>query len=799
MANFTYNVIYKGKDNTRGATSSVQRGIGGVSKAVAGLTAILAGGGFVLAGKQALEAADGIQKLRDRTGASTEFLSQMRHAVELTGGEFGTFSKGLTQLNRNVTAANEGMSTQVRAFERIGVSVDQLKGKSPEQVFALVADRLAGVEDPAIRSASAMDIFGRAGSELIPLLTQGSEGISQMRSEADLLGKTLSDDQVNAAAAANDAFSRLRAGIEGLVQTATIQFAPTLEGIANFLTRELPRAIKIAQAAFFVLRKTLLDIVSSVSDKLAAFYDILGNLPGDLGRTYRGAADDIRGFTSIIDDQAAFVQSQIDDIADSAGELAFKMGKIADVAEVSTIPVIRQLGDEMERLPQIVRDNPLPDPADIQQTTETIAETVSEVTMLGDEWEDAAQRAEGAWEGFLGFLPESLQGAIRSVTSGFSGLGSSFRDLVFGQEGGGAGIFGGLFGSGGQASTLLQALGPLGAALGAGGAIGGGAGGGALAGGLFGASGIGGGLIAGGLGSLTGGSVGGASLLTSLGGFAVPLIGAGVGAVIGAVVGRIRNNNTNTSSQISFGQSRGPQDLRITDDFGGISLGSGRDGFINQLGEFGEAYRALFDSLSATVTEAQRTQITGALQAGGDFGVTRERIADGTFVTDLADQIFGSLGGPTGAFVGQFSGDIEQSLNALQAINEVTVLLDAQPLESFAAAMAALEAGPLDNLESLSDQVRALGEDAFGSVEGMRAFGQGLQQFDQFVLNSRLNFENARRQVDSITGSTIERLRFETLSPDEQFGDLTRRARELQASIPTLDSCLLYTSPSPRD
>lgn len=727
MANFTYNVIYKGKDKTKGASSSVKRGIGGISKAVAGLTAILAGGGFVLAGKQALDAADGIQKLRDRTGASTEFLSQMRHAVELTGGEFGTFSKGMTQLNRNVTAANEGMSTQVRAFERIGISVDQLKDKSPEQVFALVADNLAAVEDPAVRSASAMDIFGRAGSELIPLLTQGSEGINKMRSEADLLGKTLSDDQVNAAAAANDAFARLRAGIEGLVQTAAIQFAPTLEGIAHFLTRELPRAIKVAQAAFFILRKTMLEIVSAVSDKLAAFYDILGNLPGDLGRTYRSAADQVRGFTTIIDDQAEFVQSQIDDIADSAGEMAFKMGQIADVAEVKTAPALEKTATAVAKLEgevtktttaatklEISFDNALPDPSEFARPKEELAAIADELNRILQTSDDI--RSIG---GFFGIdIPQGVADEIAALVP--EGAQNALGQLSQGAQ------------TGAQIGAQLV-----------------------------------------GTGAEEGAAIGGA-IGTAIGAyFGSPQIGAAVGGFLGGLIDGKDEPESEIRAAGTFGVSS-------TDDLVNTRLGqfyvrSGVDGFdrLLQTQVTGQLSNFL-NSVAQGLSDEQLARVQLPTQVNLD----QQSVTSGEFLEPFFDSVLEVFDPAIQSFVNQF-GNLDDRIKALDSVSAVFELLDQNPVETFAEQLAQAEESTIQTLSRMGDEILILGENATRSIQDMDALGVSLQEYNQFVIQSLAQIESARRSSTDLIQNTRDSLQFQTLDGNGQFEFVTRRANQL--------------------
>ena len=61
------------------------------------------------------------------------------------------------------------------AFERIGVSLDDLAGMDRVQKFMYLRDVFANLEDRSLASAAAMEIFGDAGGRLNPILSMGSE------------------------------------------------------------------------------------------------------------------------------------------------------------------------------------------------------------------------------------------------------------------------------------------------------------------------------------------------------------------------------------------------------------------------------------------------------------------------------------------------------------------------------------------------------------------------------------------------------------------------------------------------
>jgi hypothetical protein len=67
-----------------------------------------------------------------------------------------------------------------------------------------------------------MQLFGRSGKDMIPLLNQGSAGIRGMQDEAKALGLELDDKTAKAAERFNQNLIRIDAASRGLSQTLRI-------------------------------------------------------------------------------------------------------------------------------------------------------------------------------------------------------------------------------------------------------------------------------------------------------------------------------------------------------------------------------------------------------------------------------------------------------------------------------------------------------------------------------------------------------------------------------------------------
>ena len=191
---------------------------------------------------------DRLDKLSQRTGVSVEALSQLGFAAEQSGSSLGAVETGIRSMQRSITDLGRGLSTQRFAFEQLGLSFKDIEQLNPEQQFTLIADRISQIEDPTKRVALSMQIFGRAGQELQPLLAQGASGIAALRAEAERLGITIDTETAKSAAEFGDAINRLRQQMKALAVNIGGALAPALTRAAGFFSAFGPAVIDFAKS-----------------------------------------------------------------------------------------------------------------------------------------------------------------------------------------------------------------------------------------------------------------------------------------------------------------------------------------------------------------------------------------------------------------------------------------------------------------------------------------------------------------------------------------------------------------------
>jgi len=150
--------------------------------------------------------------------------------MELSGGSIAEASTGIRRLSANLLDASQGVATAVDAFAGLGIETTTAAGglRSVDDVLADIADEFAAMDDGAEKTARAMELFGRSGAALIPLLNQGSEGIAEMRQEAHDLGLVISDETAAAAEAFNDDLTRLRGVATGFARDIATELIPRM-------------------------------------------------------------------------------------------------------------------------------------------------------------------------------------------------------------------------------------------------------------------------------------------------------------------------------------------------------------------------------------------------------------------------------------------------------------------------------------------------------------------------------------------------------------------------------------------
>lgn len=224
----------------------------GASAAIAGLASFVKG---------AIDAADEMSKLAQKSGVAVERLAGLQLAYQQAGLDAGSLQSSLSKLS--VAAASNS-----DALKAMGIETRNTDGslRSTRELLGLVADRFASYRDSAEKTALAVQLFGKSGADMIPLLNSGSASLDEFDKVAKQLGLTMTKETAAAAEKFNDTLDLIQQRARGLGAQIAAQLLPTLQAIAGaFLTAaNNGSTLKAVVEAFKVVFQTVAVLGSDV-------------------------------------------------------------------------------------------------------------------------------------------------------------------------------------------------------------------------------------------------------------------------------------------------------------------------------------------------------------------------------------------------------------------------------------------------------------------------------------------------------------------------------------------------------
>jgi hypothetical protein len=338
-------ILITAVDQTKAAFASVKANLEGLTSAVSKVNGVLAGlgaalslGALVAAGKAALETADDLSKLSQKTGISVESLSLLKPIAEQSGTSLEGLANGIKKLSTAMVEAAGGSKEQAESFSRLGVSVKDAAGhlRPTEDVLLDLADAFAAMPDGAEKSALAVKLFGKSGVELIPFLNQGRAGIEELKQKFKELGLEISGDTAKAAEKFNDTLDTVKQALHGVAMKVAEAALPALQAMADTLValashgeeimsvmRVLGEIIVTVLAVKGVAAAAkLLEAVNLLKAAFTRFLPVLAAVAvWEVGRGIVKTVQQIRDANRAIDDMNRRVQ-QLDQMNAAMDELA---------------------------------------------------------------------------------------------------------------------------------------------------------------------------------------------------------------------------------------------------------------------------------------------------------------------------------------------------------------------------------------------------------------------------------------------------------------------------------------------
>lgn len=280
------------------ASASVQKGFGNVSQFVG---TAMTGAGLAITGfagvaiKDFIDTGSAINDMALRTGFGVEALQEFGYAAGLSGGSMDDVEKAAKKMSMVIFGAGEEAKVagekQAEAWAKggkevvavtgaftdslaaLGLNYAQLKGMKPEEQFTTIGFALADISDATERAALAQQFFGRAGTSLLPMLSEGRAGFQAMADEAKRLGLIMDAESVAAADKLGDEMDKLRASLKGLGFDVAEALIPALGSLVEDI-----RGVMDTFSAWRDSNPRLFDSITKIVVVVGAVMAVLGPL-----------------------------------------------------------------------------------------------------------------------------------------------------------------------------------------------------------------------------------------------------------------------------------------------------------------------------------------------------------------------------------------------------------------------------------------------------------------------------------------------------------------------------------------
>lgn len=179
--------------------------------------------------------AEELLKLSSVSGVSTDALQKFQYAADFVGVSSDTLADSLKDLTKNMSDAANGNEEYAAKFDALGVSITDTDGnlRDSYDVFLDVIDALGEMGNKTERDAAAMGLINESAQQLNPLIEAGTDALRAYGDEAERMGAVLSEDDLEALKAVDDAQNRLKKTQEAVTDQISLQYAPHMEKALN--------------------------------------------------------------------------------------------------------------------------------------------------------------------------------------------------------------------------------------------------------------------------------------------------------------------------------------------------------------------------------------------------------------------------------------------------------------------------------------------------------------------------------------------------------------------------------------
>lgn len=255
--------------------ADIGKSLGGLSAGAVAAGAAFAGVGVAIAGvvKGAVsleKEVENIERSARLLGGSFEFMQALKVSADRVGRSFTELQEPIARFLNTTQRIKDGDEKLAESFAKVGISIDDVNKKSPEDLLKQLTQNLKEIEDPAKRAAAEIAIFGEQG----PKIRDTLGGFADAGKDIEAAAGGFSAFDREQFAKLDGAFNKLITSGQALLKNVIVPFIPAIvavsDGLGNFVAG--------LSSSWQALGRVFEPVITAIGKGIKALLDSFGYL-----------------------------------------------------------------------------------------------------------------------------------------------------------------------------------------------------------------------------------------------------------------------------------------------------------------------------------------------------------------------------------------------------------------------------------------------------------------------------------------------------------------------------------------
>jgi hypothetical protein len=436
--------IDKTSKGFKSATSGLKKVAGAVLSAKTAIVGLVGTAGIGALITASLRATDTLTKTASKIGTTTESLSALRYAADISGVATNTLDMALQRFTRRSAEAAAGTGEAKAAIKELGLNARELQKLPLDKQMLKLADAFGNVETESDKLRLAFKLFDSEGAALVNTLSLGSKGMQELFTEAEDLGLIMSTTASKGVENTVDSLTRLFGLMRGITNQTVAALAPAIQYLTDTLRNFVLQGIKDADGSVTGFAQTLaINLISGIQTALKAFEDLANGFLAIYNTALKVKDGLTRAFTPDIEKNARQLQTEIDKLNEklAGGKMRQKVRQNTKERLASLIALKEKaveagdslgLIDKLDFASGMIKhlENAKKAIGEIPTITESITPRVlasmNNIDLAFKDWSDGLPTME---ENLKSLTDQGLNGLTDALTAGVTGA-ANFADAM---------------------------------------------------------------------------------------------------------------------------------------------------------------------------------------------------------------------------------------------------------------------------------------------------------------------------------------------------------------------------------